>query len=396
MTIPVQIWIPFLWTSPLDATFARDFQRAQHEWRGEQYVWLDPDVGEVRRWMQREEDELPEYACLVPSESLNGLSIVHLDEGRRVHPLLPLPDAWQNTLPEGLYRQWLSTMPDFIEGHTSLSLLWPVATDTQIAYEERELTLDPGPIMPIVGFDERDRTVTMAWPPPEAKVPPPISVEMESKHFYGQLFRTTITTDGKEMPVVVSKRNPKSRAFNIWLQWSAPFDLFFPHGGGIDLLQHHAAMSGCIRKIDQGQREEARKIAAMWVNRLTGEAEASLELAWFLPKVWTDPDSILADVEGKFNLAYHDLDELVQSRHFQKILRQPVKVRQVQGWLGYFWWELYQDIVENVALRCCRQCGRLLRGGHRDVQYCPQQENPDCYRQRNAARQRKRRRGKPS
>ncbi len=73
MTIPIQIWIPFLWTSPLDATFARDFQGAQREWRGEQYVWLDPDVSEVRRWMQREEGGLPEYACLVPSESLHGL-----------------------------------------------------------------------------------------------------------------------------------------------------------------------------------------------------------------------------------------------------------------------------------------------------------------------------------
>lgn len=162
MTIPVQIWVPFLLTSPLDATFARDFQRAQREWHGEQYVWLDPDVGEVRRWKQREEGGLPEYSCLVPSESLNGFSIVHLDEGRKVHPLLLLPDAWQNTLPEGLYRQWLNTMPNFTEGHTPLSLLWPVATGTQIAYEERELILAPGSIMPIVGFGERNGTVTMA------------------------------------------------------------------------------------------------------------------------------------------------------------------------------------------------------------------------------------------
>ena len=69
----------------------------------------------MRRWKQREEGGLPEYACFVPSESLNGFSVVHLDEGRRVHPLLPIPDAWQNTLPEGLYRQWLSIMPDFSE-----------------------------------------------------------------------------------------------------------------------------------------------------------------------------------------------------------------------------------------------------------------------------------------
>ncbi len=395
MTIPVQVWVPFLWTSPLDATFARDFQRAQREWRREQYVWLDPDVGEVRRWMQREKGGLPEYACLVPSESINGFSIVHIDEGRRVHPPLLLPDAWQNTLPEGFYKQWLSTMPDFIEGYTSLSLLWPVVTGTQIAYEERELTLTPGSIMPIVGFDERDRTVTMVWPPPDAKAPPPISIEMESERFYGQLLRTTITTGGKEMPIVVSERDPKTRVFNVWLQWSAPFDLFFPPDGGNDLLQHHAMMSSCIRKVDQGQREEARKIAALWVNQLTGEAETSLECAWFLPRVWTDPDGALVDATERFDLECHDLDELAQSRRFQEILRQPVRVRQVQGWLGYFWWELYQDIVGNVALRCCRQCGHLLRGGHRDVQYCLRQENPDCYRQRNAARQRKRRQGNP-
>lgn len=395
MGVPIQIWSPLLWGNPNDATFSRDFQRAQREWKGEQYIWLDPDIHEVKRWVQQESDTFPEHACLIPSESINGFFLIHLDEGRRVHPCLPLPDVWHNTLPEGLYRQWLHTLPDFIEGHTSLSLLWPVVTNTQVSYEERELILAPGSIMPITGTEEQDGTVTLAWPPPGVRAPSTISIEMESEQFHGQLERGTIFPDGKALSVVVSEKHPGSRAFNVWLQWKEPFHLFFPQGAGADLLQHHATMQSCIRKVDQGQREDARKVAEMWVNRLTGEAETTLELAWFWPKIWTDPDGVLVDVEGKYNLAYADLDELMQSRPFLDILSQPIRVRQVQGWLGYFWWELYQDIIGNVALRYCRQCGRLLRGGRRDIQYCPKEENPDCYRQRSVSRQRKRRQHPP-
>ncbi len=395
MTIPVQVWNPFLWVSPLDDTFSRDWQRAQREWRGEEYVWLDSDAQEVKRWLQKEEDGLPQYGCLIPSESINGFWIIHIDEGRKMHPPLPLSAAWErNTLPEGLYRQWLRTLPDLIEGCTSLSFLWPVVADGTISYEKREIELAPGPMMTITAVDEDESAITSAWPPPDVKAAPTISPEMESKELYGQLRRTTMLVEGKEMNIVVSDRDPEARAFNFWLQWREPFNMFFPYGGGNDLLYHHAMMKTCIKKIAQGQRDEAKRRAETWVNRLSGEAETTLERAWFMPKAWTNPDSVLFDVEGKFNLVFDDLDDLIRSKQFQEILKKPVKVRRVQGWLGYFWWELYQDIVTNVTIRFCRQCGNILRGRHADVQYCSKQENPDCYRKRNAQQQRKRRKAK--
>ena len=395
MTVPVQVWIPFLWASPSDETFSRDWLRAQREWRGEEYVWLDPDGQEVKRWTHRVGNELPQNACLVPSESINGFSILHIDEGRRVHPLFPLPDEWQNTLPPGLYKQWASTMPDIVEGRTFLPFMWPVVNGGTISYQEVEIQLAPGPIMPVTSVDENDWTITSVWPPPNTKAPQTISPEMESERIYGRLSRTTMNIDGKEMNIVVSDKDPEVRAFNFWLQWREPFNVFFPTSGGNDLLLHHAMIKKCIKKIAEGQRDEAARIAETWVSRLTGEAETTLDRAWFMPKVWTNPDGAFVDACEKYDLKdLQDLDDLVYSKQFQQIMSKTVKVRRVQGWLGYFWWEIYQDIVNKITLRFCRQCGSILRGGHTDLQYCSKQENPDCYRKRNAYYQRKRRKGK--
>ena len=395
MAMPVQVWNPFLWVSPLDDTFSRDWQRAQREWRGEEHIWLDPDVTAVKRWVLREENVLPIYECLVPSESINGFSVIHIDEGRRVHPFLPLPDEWQNTLPLALYKQWLGTLPDLIEGRDSIPLIWPVVSNDNVSYKECNVHVEPGPMLNITSVHENDGSFTSAWPPPNIEAPPTISPEMESRRLYGQLRRTTMMFNGKEMNIVVSDKDPKVKAFNFWQRWREPFHIFFPTGGGSDLLLHHAAMRTCIKNLEQGQRDEARRRAEVWVNRLTGEAETSLERSWFMPKVWTDPESVLVEVEGKFNLPFDDLDMLIQSKEFLEILKRPVKVRRVQGWLGYFWWELYQDIITNVTIRFCTQCGNILRGGHTDRQYCTRQENLACYRKRNTQQQQRVRKGKP-
>lgn len=390
---PIQVWMPFLWVSPLNDIFSRDWLRAQREWHGEEHVWLDPDAQDVKRWMHQEEDGFPEHACLIPSEAINGFSILHIDEGRRVHPLFPFPDEWQNVLPEGLYRQWLSTLPDIVEGRASLSLVWPIVTEKAISYGEREIQLAPGPILPITWSGENDGTFTAAWPPPNTMKPRSISPEMESKQLYGPLNRATVNIDGKAIDIVVSERNSGVRAFNIWHQWRKPFDVFFPiGGGGSDLLLHHAMMKKCIKRVAEGQRDEAIRISETWVNSLTGEAEAELYRAWFMPKAWTDTDMAFIDTCERFGLDFPDLDTLVCSKRFQEIMSSKIMVRRVQGWLGYFWWELYQDIITEVTLRFCRQCGNILRGGHADRMYCLKEENPDCYRKRNAQQQRKKRR----
>jgi ribosomal protein S27AE len=100
---------------------------------------------------------------------------------------------------------------------------------------------------------------------------------------------------------------------------------------------------------------------------------------------------LLADIEGKFGLEAEMLDELRGRRDFDDILYAPLAVKWAQGWLGYFWWEFYQDLKNRVTLRLCKHCGNVIAGGHADRQYCARDENVRCVQERNGIRQRKRR-----
>lgn len=124
------------------------------------------------------------------------------------------------------------------------------------------------------------------------------------------------------------------------------------------------------------------------MNHLTGKTEARLEKAWFLPKLMSNPDATLCGAEGKFNIACATIDELICMQQFRELMRSHTKVRRVQGWLGYFWWEFYQDVKARVSVRLCKACGQMIRKGHSDRQYCTSAENPSCFQERNGAAQR--------
>src|SRR5437588_11011494 len=99
------------------------------------------------------------------------------------------------------------------------------------------------------------------------------------------------------------------------------------------------------------------------VNRLTGEIQSTMIKAWFLPKLFAiDEQSLLTNIEGKFGIEAKTLDELRDRSDFAALLFSPYPVHWVQGWLGYFWWELYQDLKNAVPLRFCKQCGNILAG----------------------------------
>ena len=50
MRTPVQVWVPYFWTSPVEAAFKRDLHRAQSQWRGEDRIWLIPGHKRIDRW----------------------------------------------------------------------------------------------------------------------------------------------------------------------------------------------------------------------------------------------------------------------------------------------------------------------------------------------------------
>jgi hypothetical protein len=217
-----------------------------------------------------------------------------------------------------------------------------------------------------------------------------VSVERESQHYYGALAWEEREFEGSTVEIVVPENDPEMRAFHVWFRWPDPFNILFPLGGGHDLLLYQAKFRGCIGKLEKGLRHEVLREVESIVHRLTGEGEALFERAWFFPKVFAMPEeTFLFEIEGKFAIAATNINELLHQKQFTQRLRTWTNVRRVQGWLGYFWWEFYQDVMAHTTLCFCKNCGNILYGGHKDRQYCTQQENPLCFRKRTTERQRK-------
>jgi hypothetical protein len=64
MTIPIQVWAPFMEVSPVKTAFLRDLKRAQAAWVGEERVWLQPASlqeipGGVVRWSETQQASAP-------------------------------------------------------------------------------------------------------------------------------------------------------------------------------------------------------------------------------------------------------------------------------------------------------------------------------------------------
>jgi hypothetical protein len=120
-------------------------------------------------------------------------------------------------------------------------------------------------------------------------------------------------------------------------------------------------MRKCVEQLTDGQSDLALKTIETWLNLLSGEAETRLERAWFLPKLMSDPETVLCDAEGRFGFACATIEELISSQQFRERMRSRTKVRRVQGWLGYCWWDLFQDANARVTIRRYKACGQVIR-----------------------------------
>jgi hypothetical protein len=175
------------------------------------------------------------------------------------------------------------------------------------------------------------------------------------------------------------------------LHWPEPFQALFPLiGCNLELLHHHqVVMRACIKKRQAGDKEGALREAELWVSHLTAEAQTTVEKGWFLPKVMTDINDALYALKARYDIDVNSLKE-VPASHLRKMHQTPWQVRRVQDWLGYFWWEVYQDLA-CTTVGICEDCHNVIRGGHKDRKRCTQQENPECFRQHTNRRQRKHR-----
>ena len=367
MIVPLQIWSPLVVSTPFDSIFYRDLARAEREWQGEDIIILEPLKKECSRGI-RYHNNLHYQICEIPAERYNIIAISHLDEERKLFPQGLLPEAWRSGLPAGLYRQWLSTDPYFVPAEKELTF---VVLGQEVTISEVPDTRAMIRINPLDRVNEKTTRVVVEWPPPGLDEQLLVSPEEEGKPIYAELAAKHGVDDSRLLR----------------LEWPEPFDLFFPISGW-DILRGWYLMDQCIKAWQSGQKDQALRQAEQWVSRLTGEARSTLAKAWFWPKALANPTGALYEVYGKFGLKVESVEEALASEILRAELSSPVPVRRVHSWLGYFWWELYQDLKTGTSIGVCNHCGRIIPRGSHNRKYCPKEKNSDCSRERARIRKR--------
>jgi ribosomal protein S27AE len=395
MPEPVQVWMPFQQYSPVQEEFVRDYHRAQEVWRGEDRVWLfSPsgpfEVGDVVRWHTVRRPGVRIRECATRGEGLNAYTLYHVDERRHIYPCLGRPEQSWHTLPEGLYRLWVNSSPRMVPAPSEFTWDLPRRVGGRVIMTPARVKTDPAPLVPwLRSADGHADRAVMGWPPPSWRGPSPISPETESPHVYGKLRRERIHIEAHDIDVVLTEKDPDMVAIARRFIWPDLFGAMFPLGGNIDLLYHRTLMRQCIHDLEEGRRAKAMRAIESWVQRLTGHGEAQLDKAWFMPKCMASVSGALIDLQYRFGFTATDLGEFLRSSGFSQIANTSTEVRRTHGWLGFFWWELYADVRNRVAVRFCKNCGDVIRGGHADRQYCSRKENAACFRARNRAAQKK-------
>src|SRR5262245_61003293 len=162
-----------------------DLHEAFRQWRREDVVWLTWPDQELMSWCDARAGT-QQWHCLIPAETFNRFTVVHVDEGRRVFPPI-LPETWGNILPKGLYQQWLNTKPYLIPGQPSFRMPFPRIMNGELFYVEAEIPLQVGPLrqsgalmLVLGGHEGNPPTLRVSWPPSRVKGRQLISLDTES------------------------------------------------------------------------------------------------------------------------------------------------------------------------------------------------------------------------
>jgi hypothetical protein len=385
--LPVQVWRSYFWRSPYDDAHARDLRRAQSNWQGEFHVWLDPKAKEVTRWT-RVVDGTELSECVVPSETINCFDIMHVDGQGRVYPSIPLPEVWQGSV-SGAYLRWMEESPNIFNIDSEcVNMLMPVIQDGKVTISEDRLKRIPGSLTSSSTVNDNG-TFSLSWRNPKnAKM---LALNQEIAESQGPTHYERQIIKGKEMLVVVSDKNPSIRAFSYDFGWDKPYSYMLGEGGGAELASHQGKLKRCIQELQEGQHYRVLREVETWVSVFTSPGRTSLWHAWFAPMAANNTEEVLSAVETQFNLQANTMNELYQLDDFHQIMSRSVGVMVAYDWLGYMWWDFYQDLREKVSIRCCEACGRVIRGGHSDRRFCTRGENPKCFQKRNTTNQRKKR-----
>jgi hypothetical protein len=390
----LQLWIPLLPINAYDGKWSRDLQRATREWRRESTIWfLDAGIEDTRRWKLSSDGATRSFEMAVPSARPNVVYVVHVNPDGFFFPpwVDSIPKTWNGRIPKGLYEDFLNSEVLFYSGIEELTWRHPIFKNDDVMYVSETIGFEPGPLVPIVATDDESRTVLSCWPPPGSKLPtPPISVEEESKEYYGISRPTTVQAPEGQDLLASNSPGQAVRGLNVTpLIDEGPFNELFSLGLSMDTLYQIAQMKDLIGRLAANREVVIKEVEALLCNHLS-DATTPFWLGWWLPKVLHNRDGALMDLEGRFGIQADSVQQAEQQPEFQRIMSKPLNVKRIIGWPGYFWWEIYKDISTLSRVQVCPYCGKILRGGNKG-RGCRPEENPECNRQRAAERTRRKR-----
>jgi hypothetical protein len=382
---PIQWWRPLLGASLGLPDVGRGVARAWAAWRGENRVWLVPELPAVGRW--RPASAPPGWWELaVPAHRPDRVDVFHIGAngwvwGPQAEVGFPAGHV------DGLLERWLNVCTQdgiaFMSAPQALIMDIPVIAGEEGRYAAIMYRLQPGPTIPLFSSERDPHDMRGHWPP-EGWPAPSVFPDVESQELYGPWDRLAET----ELPVAVSHRDPGLRALHHLLRWPEPLTALMSWGSAMDDLSGHANMAAIARRSEndpEGALREAQEASRLYVT----EGHATLEWAWFWPTLrQRGVEGLFLEATGRFRLTAGDLAEVFRSEAWQGVMRQRVPVRRAWGALGLFWALLLDRLETRRPLPHCQWCGWFLRG-KRGKQNCGPHDNKVCFHERRAVDQRR-------
>jgi hypothetical protein len=309
-----------------------------------------------------------------------------------------MPPSWGGKIPEGLYRQWLNTEPQIVKPGTVVESEVPLIRDgllvkegESVLHEKRKLNATLGMYLMADEIDPVAGRIGLGLPPADPGCPPCVGALMQGARFYATASPGTLTLGDTEFEILGFPSTQHKVAVKVALDWPEPFNFLFHDGGGADVFLHHKRfMRGAAKLMTFGHSDEARRIAEAWVGRLTRDVEISLHDVWnksFLER--RGHDWVVADMQEDFDIPCSTWGEVQAHPRYAALKTKRIPVRRINSWLGYFWWELLQDLRGENRIAICERCGYVFAVQNRRKQFCGEEDSRACFLERSRRDQRK-------
>ena len=346
---PIQIWSPVIPRHIYDdVVYRRDLFRAEVSYKRENFIWLNPEAEKIGKWKENY-GTVTFYNMIVPSDTTNVIVVYNIDELGNIFPHILGFDR----IKKGLYLEWLKSELKIDPENEPFEMEFRKISE-KYAYTEK-INIEPG-----IAYINCYSNIDNYWKANLEKIVP-----------------------GK---IISELKSNKDLCFQI--VWPEHFTHIFPTGGGIYTLYNFYLMKKYL-KLSINNKDAITRAVGSLVASFVSKTKSTISRSWFIPKLYSKITDELIEVQGKFNLEFNSTKEAISSIKLGKRIREKVDIKRIYGWIGYFWWEFYQDILKHTTIKFCKNCGQIISGGRQDRIYCTKEENYDCWKSRAALRQKK-------